>query len=182
MRTTVEWLASEESGGAFRHCIRCKLPLLEVTAQWLVNKEFHRGECVLEYAICKPCRDRVTEDFSEESKEAMRLHLENHIDWEARLMEFMAHGGLDARMEACIACRTPRESLEGFGICAVYDSEGHLQEGALPLLICTKCIAAASENLSQATREAWERFLSRHFEGPPADRETLPGSGLSGLI
>ena len=67
MRTLDEWLGSEESGGAFTHCLCCKVPLVEIDAPWLVNKEFVRGECVLEYAICQPCRDRVTEELAEDS-------------------------------------------------------------------------------------------------------------------
>ncbi len=72
MRTMDEWLGSEETGEAFSHCLCCKLPLVEIAEPWRVNKEFARGECVLEYAICQPCRDFVTDQLSEESKEAVR--------------------------------------------------------------------------------------------------------------
>lgn len=45
------WLTSTETGKAFSHCIRCKLPLLEIASPWMINKDFHKGECTLEYAI-----------------------------------------------------------------------------------------------------------------------------------
>ncbi len=89
MREMDEWLASVETGEAFSHCIRCELPLLEIDVPWLVNKEMVRGECVLEYAICLPCRDWVTAQLSEKSKEFVRELLERAIDWEARMNESM---------------------------------------------------------------------------------------------
>ena len=108
-----EWLGSEETGEPFSHCLCCKLPLVEIAEPWLVNKEFARGECVLEYAICQPCRDRVTEELSEESKAAVRGFLEREIDWDARMREFMLSHDSTERFGACIACRKPREDLAG---------------------------------------------------------------------
>jgi hypothetical protein len=177
-----QWLSSAESGSAFSHCVRCALPLLEVASGWLVNKEFHRGECIFEYAICQPCRDQVSEEFSEESKRAVRRFLETNIDWEERLREFMLHDDPAQRFDACVSCQCERGELDDFGISALFDAEGHLTEGPLPLLICGTCISEATAKLSQATREAWQRFLDEHFDGPPVDHERLPGSGMSGLI
>jgi hypothetical protein len=182
MRDIDDWLTSTESGTTFSHCIRCRLPLLEVASGWLVNKEFHRGECIFEYAICQPCRDRISEEFSAESKRAVRRFLESKIDWEDRIRTFMMHADPVNRFDECVACCQEREKLEDFGISGWFDAEGHLTEGPLPLLICGGCISEATANLSSATREAWQRFLDEHFDGPPADRETLPGSGMSGLI
>jgi hypothetical protein len=182
MRTIETWLASEESGTAFRHCISCRLPLLEISAPWLVNKEFHRGECLLEYAICQPCRNGVTEGFSEESKETVRSYLENKVDWQERFQEFMMQADPARRFDSCVVCLTPREALEGFGLSAFFDPDGSLVESALPLLICSGCVGEVSENLSKATREAWQRFLEENFDGPPGLTERLPNGGMSGLL
>ena len=43
MRSLEEWLCSEETGEPFTHCVRCRLPLLEIDAPWLVNKDYFRG-------------------------------------------------------------------------------------------------------------------------------------------
>lgn len=171
-----EWLASEESGEPFSHCLCCKLPLVEIDAPWLVNKEIARGECVLEYAICQPCRNQVTDRISEESKEAVRGFLEHQIDWEMRMREFMLSHDLTDRFAACIACREPREDLDGYGISALFDSGGELVTGALPLLICRSCIARMTAALSDRSREVWRKFLAENFAGPPGD------SGFSGFL
>ncbi len=176
MRTMDDWLASEETGGAFTHCLCCKVPLVEIDALWLVNKEFMGGECVLEYAICQPCRDRVTDQLCEDSKESVRLFLEQEIDWEERVKEFMISRDLTERFDACIACRTPRGELEGFGLSALFDSGGSLVTGPLPLLICRPCMTRMTAGLTEESREIWRVFLAKHFAGPPDD------SGFPGLF
>lgn len=176
MRTIDQWLASDETGGAFWHCQRCKLPLLEITEPWLVNKEILQGECVLEYAICQPCRDQVTNEISEESKTAVREFLEKEINWDLRIQEFMLLPEMTERFDACIACREPRETLTGYGISALFDSGGKLIAGPLPLLICLPCIEKMTAGLRAEDRELWKRFLAENFEGPPQD------SGFPGLL
>lgn len=176
MRTMDEWLDSEETGEAFSHCVRCSLPLVEIARPWLVNKEFTRGECVLEYAVCQPCRDAVTAELSEESKESVRNFLEREIDWDARLQEFMLSHDATERFSACICCRTPRGEVQGFGLSALFDSGGSLVTGPLPLLICHPCIGRMTAGLSDESREVWRNFLATYFAGPPGD------SGFPGLL
>ena len=174
MRSMDEWLLSEETGQAFANCVQCRLPLLEIDAPWLVNKDFHRNECVLEYAVCQPCRDEVSGSFSEESKAVVRGFLEAEIDWDARLSEFLASPDVGLRFAACVACRTPREELDGFGISALFDAGGELVTGPLPLLICRTCISRMTGLLSEQSRDVWKRFLDRNFVGPPGD-SAFPG-------
>jgi hypothetical protein len=176
MRSVDEWLRSEETGQPFSHCVSCRLPLLEIDAPWLVNKDYFRGECVLEYAICQGCRDRMTGMIPEDSKEAVRGFLEREIDWNARVAEFMAAHDPASRFSNCIACRTPRGEMAGFGISALFDSGGHLVTGSLPLLICRCCIGRMSGLLCDETRGVWKQFLNEHFTGPPDD------SGFTGLL
>ncbi len=149
---------------------------MEIAAPWLVNKEIVRGECVLEYAICQPCRDLVTDQLSEDSKEAVRQFLEGQIDWDERMKEFMLSHDLTERFDACIACRKPTETLERYGISALFDSGGSLVTGPLPLLICQPCVARMTASLSEDSREIWRNFLMRNFAGPPSD------SGFPGLF
>lgn len=176
MRSMDDWLGSEETGQPFSHCIGCRLPLLETDAPWLVNKDYFRGECVLEYAVCQPCRDHISQGISEASKAAVRAFLEREIDWDARLAEFMAAHDPAGRFSHCIACRTARGQMEGFGISALFDSGGHLVTGPLPLLICRPCIGRMTELLCDQSRNVWKQFLEDHFAGPP------DGSGFPGLL
>jgi hypothetical protein len=174
MRSVDDWFCSEETGEAFTHCLSCRVPLLEIDAPWLVNKDYFRDECVLEYAICQPCRDRTSEGISEESKKALRNFLETEIAWEERVAEFMDSPDPAARFSHCIACRMPRGLTDGFAISGLFDSGGKLVVGPLPLLICRSCIDRMTALLSEPSREVWRRFLEAHFAGPPDDR-AFPG-------
>lgn len=166
------WLLSAETGKAFTHCIHCKLPLLEIDSPWLINKDFHKGECTLEYAICEGCREQTSEDFSDDSKRAVRNFLENEIPWEERLKTFVMDP--DARMTNCVACDCPREHTEGYASSILLDPSGEIDFGPLPLLLCSGCVEQMSDQLSEATKDSWRRFLDEHFDCPP-QLSTLPG-------
>lgn len=171
-----EWLGSEETGQPFSHCVSCRFPLLEIDAPWLVNKDYFRGECVLEYAVCQPCRDRIADQIPEPSKEAIRGFLEREIDWGSRVAEFMAAADPSGRFSNCIACRTPRGEIEGFAISALFDSGGHPVTGPLPVLLCRTCVGRMTSLLCQRSQAVWKSFLDDHFMGPPTD------GGFSGMI
>ena len=161
------WLRSDETGENFTHCIHCRLPLLELDSPWLVNKDFHKGECILEYAICEKCREQASEDFSEESKEAVRHFLEDE-----RLMTFLHEP--KARIENCISCNCPREHAKGYATSILLNASGEIDYGPLPLLLCSECAEQMSERLSEATRDSWRRFLNENFDSPP-QLSSLPG-------
>ena len=166
------WLTSTETGEPFTHCIHCKMPLLETDSPWLINKDFHKGECTLEYAICDACREQTSEEFSEESKKAVRNFLENEIPWEERLKIYVLDPG--ARMSNCVACDCPRELADGYATSLLMNPSGELDFGPLPLIICSDCVEQMSEQLSEATKDSWRRFLDEHFDSPP-QLSSLPG-------
>lgn len=166
------WLLSAETSEPFTHCIRCKMPLIELDSGWLINKEFHKGECVLEYAICEKCREEASEEFSEESKMAVRDFLENEIPWEERLQQFVADP--ESRMKKCVVCGFPSEKTDGYSTSVLLKPNGEVDMGPLPLLICSECTERMTESLSEATRDSWRRFLDDHFESPP-QLSSLPG-------
>ncbi len=177
MRSIRQWLRCEESGGPFTHCVRCRLPLREIAAPWLVNKDYHREECVLEYAICQPCRDVMSAEFSEESKESVRDFLEKEVDWEERQKEFMLMHDDAERLEACISCRKGRGECEGYSISSLFDSDGNLVTGPLPLMICNGCVARIMAGVSEDSRAVWRQFVADHFDGPP-DGDGTDGFGI----
>ena len=166
------WVLSAETGESFTHCIHCKLPLLEIDSQWLINKDFHKGECTLEYAICEGCREQTSEEFSDESKQAVRNFLENEIPWEDRLKSFVLDP--ESRMSHCVACDCPREHADGYATSVMLDSSGEIDFGPLPLLLCSECVEQMSERLSQSTKDSWRCFLHDRFDCPP-QLSTLPG-------
>lgn len=169
MCTIEDLLNSAETGAPFSHCVKCRLPLLEIDQPWWVSQEIQQDECVFEYAICQPCRDAVARQLSDESKEAVRQFLAREIDWDARISEFMLSYDMRERFAACIACRTPREAVRAYVRSALFDSGGVLVSGPLPWMICHACVTRMNECLSSESREIWRKFLDENFPGPPED-------------
>lgn len=174
MKSAEEWLYSEETGREFSHCVRCRMPLLETDGPWLVNKDYFRGECVREYAICRVCRDAVTEGFSDESKESVRSFLETAIDWEGWLARAMMMPDATGRFAGCVSCGAKREQVDGFGVSAYFDPGGSLVAGPLPLLICGGCVGRMTAGLSEESRGVWKDFQERYLTGFPGDSD-YPG-------
>ena len=164
----MKWFESVETDAPFDTCKVCTHPL-EFSDTWVVNKHYHRDECVMEYAVCEECRDGVSAKFSEESKAAIRTFLESEIDWEQRMLDWMVLEAPEERLDSCVACRIPRFLTEGFAISAQFRHNGTLIEGALPLLMCSDCVARITASLSPESREVWREFVARHFDGPGSE-------------
>lgn len=154
------WLLSDETGEPFRHCLACRMPLLERDSPWLVTKEYQHGECVQEYAICQHCRDEVTARIPDTSKAAIRDFLKSEIDWPRRIDEFFAS---NERFARCVACQIPRGEMIGYAISAHFDEAGHLIEGPLPLLMCDSCCSRMKSLLCNTGQEVWKDFVDTHL-------------------
>jgi hypothetical protein len=161
-----QWFDSVETDRPFETCKVCKQLLPLAADSWVVNKHYHRSECIMEYAVCDKCRDSVSNSFSESSKAAIREFLEDKIDWEQRLLDWMALEKPEQRLDNCVACRVPRKLPDGFTLSAHFKQDGSLIDGVLPLMMCSDCVATITANLSPESRKKWQEFISEHFEGP----------------
>lgn len=168
MHELAHWFESVETGQSFETCKICEKSLFLSTNAWVVNKHYHRQECILEYAVCEPCRDQVTKEFSGSSKAAIRDFLESNIDWEQRMLDWMELEQPAGRMDQCVACLCPRETMHGFTISAQFSHDGSLIDGPLPLLLCSQCVSQITDNLSPQSLAAWNQFIATYFEGPDA--------------
>ena len=71
---------SLESGKAFEFCNACGLSLSKEADSYVVGKSYHRGECVFECALCDDCQERLHDETSEESREAISNFMESRIE------------------------------------------------------------------------------------------------------
>ena len=161
-----KWFESVETDSPFETCKVCTRFLQFAADTWVVNKHYHREECVMEYAVCEDCRDGLSRRFSETSRAAIRHFLENEINWEQRMTDWLTLADPTERLENCVACRMPRFLTDGFAISAQYRRDGSLVEGALPLMMCSDCMATVTASLSAESRAVWRDFVEKHFEGP----------------
>lgn len=125
-------------------------------ANYQINKAFRQGECVFEYCFCEACRDALLEEFSEESKENLMRHQNEHMRPDASGTESCAFCGMQR-------CALPQQdfiiTMLGAGM-KMLDS----------LLICESCQMQMHELLSKKTREVRRRFFE-DLPGVPPDWE-----------
>lgn len=164
---------SLESGKPFVFCSACGLSLRDEASSYSVGRSFHRGECVFECALCEDCRDRLHEESSEESRQAIATFMQERIDFESRFQRLLGIFDPESWIESCAICETPRSDAERYTISGMFAGNGILF-GPYPLGICGKCEEEVNELVSKQTRDVWDDFIASHFDGPPAGVEDVP--------
>ena len=178
---------SEYSDQPFQKCLSCEVPLVECDLH-VIQKRIVANEAVMEMAVCNRCRDKQAEEMSEETRKNVTEHMmacfqkraaellpqtEGTHVIEVTEIEDPEEGNamLERCLESCLMCGTAREKCHRFslaGLCR--DSEMVVQVtpvGQTPFLICETCEQGMAHLVSKKTRDAWDRFVEEHFDGPP---------------
>ncbi|HEY2573884.1 MAG TPA: hypothetical protein VGH65_07435 [Verrucomicrobiaceae bacterium] len=148
---------SEYEERPFRACSQCGEPL-SAFQHYQINKAWRNGECVFEYVFCEVCRDRMLEEFSEESKASLLRHQEQHLR--------DVHGTGECAFCGRIRADSP---MRDYVITALCSGDGLLD----CLMICEPCQLQTHELLSEKTRDVRRRFFE-DLPGVPPDWEGLP--------
>jgi hypothetical protein len=162
--------------GPFRQCIDCESGLLDAGDVYAVIKAFVGRETIFEMAICARCSARLAESYSAQSKAAFEAAIH---EWRAQSTEpaeprpddgGLTLGRLD-QLEHCAACDRPRAACRRYSIVGTFLGRALVSPTRtpfrLPLLICDDCNGQMTANISRQTRDAWDRFVEEHFDGPP---------------
>lgn len=179
---------SEYSGKPFRKCIDCEVPLAESNV-YVIQKRFVAGEAVFEMAMCERCRDRMTVEYSEETRRNITAYmteqfrrravdgLEQADDGtqviEVKQIEEPEDGEALLRQctEYCLICDTERSKCHRYslaGLCRDNEIVAQITPiSRTPLMVCEKCELGMANLVSAKTRDSWNRFVEEHFDGPP---------------
>ena len=159
---------SLEHDKPFSSCLTCELAFQEIDSPYTITKVFKGPECVFEYAMCLPCRQKMAESFSKESRQRITAFFENSEALSTRSQELADSEDHHEWTKHCTTCRTPLAEIidysvacMGFGPDMVYNP--------FPMMICSNCEEKVQERLSKSTRDQWGKFIFDRFEGPPAD-------------
>ncbi len=164
---------SFETNAAFTNCCDCKCELLSSAQMYMVQKSFSKDECVLEFALCDACKEKLDQQISKESREAIYDFLfDNTTILEPNVIDSTADPML--QLEECLACGKQRRDCNGYTYSGLFVGT-HLVPGPLPMMICDDCQGLIAENMSDHTRDMKEKFYADHFPGPPSEAD-LPSS------
>ncbi len=177
------------SGQPFFECIECCVPLIESNT-FVIQKKFVGDEAVFEMAMCERCREKMVTEYSEETRQNISRYIREQFDklsaehtegseaaltqiTELRQIEDPEEGAalLEQCIEYCIVCGAKRADCHRYSLTGLCRDEEIVAQvtpiGRTPLMVCDKCESGMSDLVSQQTRDSWDRFMARHFDGPP---------------
>lgn len=185
---------SEYSGKPFFNCIDCSVPLLESNT-FVIQKRFVGGEAIFEMAMCERCREKMVSEYSEETKKNIaayireqfeKLNAENSDNADApnllemRQIEDPEEGQalLEQCIEFCVICGANRADCHRYSLTGLCRDDEIIAQvtplGRTPLMVCEKCELGMADLISQKTRDSWDRFIEKHFDGPPGVESDSP--------
>ena len=187
---------SEYSGEPFFKCVDCEVPLIESNV-YVIQKRYVAGEAVFEMAMCERCRDKLTQEYSEETRANISAYMKQQFQKsaaaglddvagtqviEVREIEEPEDGEalLQRCIEHCLVCGTERSKCHRYslaGLCR--DNEIVAQVTPIsqtPLMVCEKCELGMADLVSQQTRDSWDRFVEENFDCPPGVEVDSPSS------
>jgi hypothetical protein len=77
---------SDDAEAPFEACLVCERPLLDGSAEYLIEKAYRRfpeyevRETVFEYAICLECHLDIVDSFSDLSQQRCESYFDEHVD------------------------------------------------------------------------------------------------------
>lgn len=163
----------------FQKCLTCEGQLNEISNPYTITKVFRGPECVFEYAMCIPCRIKMAEKLSEDSRQHMKDFFDKNEHIHTRAERLADRENFAEWLEECATCRMPISKLEDYSTaCMAFGDE--LIFDHFPLSVCSKCECEMQSKLSKSSREEWDRFVGANFEGPPAD--SIKPDGIPMLV
>ena len=178
---------SAYSGKPFFSCIDCSVPLIE-SNMYLIQKRFVAGEAIFEMAMCERCRDKMVQEYSEETRRNINEYIRKQFEQlttegaedgagpktiEVREIEETADGEalLEQCIEFCVMCGAKRSDCRRYSLTGLCRNDEIVAQvtpiSRTPLMVCEQCELGMSELISQKTRDSWDRFIEAHFDGPP---------------
>lgn len=166
---------SEETDRPFENCIDCGGDLLLGELEYTVQKVIVRDEAVFEYAMCRPCAEKLRTELSEETQAAYQRFLYSSADLSNRIgfvFDADSHE-FDEWIEGCLVCHKPRTECYRYSLCGLLTGPS-LILAEFPAIICDDCEKQLGELTSKKTRDRWDRFVEERFDGPPGIESDSP--------
>lgn len=175
LHTLPERFYSDETNSPFDHCFDCGITLETCDDGYMVQKAYAGDETIMEMAICCDCHDKLQKSYSKESMDRIWNFYLDHGDFPERLKKFHALpvGNPDFWINSCMTCGTARSSLPEY-VVAAQVLDGDLVYGECPLMICFRCMDKIVGQLSQESRDAYDRWLDRVLPLAPETSDDKP--------
>ena len=165
---------SFETDAPFTECCDCGCELIKSAQMYMVQKNYSGNECVMEYALCSGCKDKLDEQMSDKSKEALFDFLFDHAEMVEAPDDYTTDDAM-AQIEECLTCGKERSKCRGYSYSGLFVGTT-LVPGPMPMMICDQCQEKVADDLSEQTKDVRDKFYEENFPGPPSEAD-LPTKG-----
>lgn len=176
-KTLIPEFFFSRDGEPISHCLVCERYLLD-DADYVIEKSFNRYpgvnslDTIYEIAVCMPCLQKLTNEYSEESEQAIQQYFRENMDFTMHLKltqeEMYDH---ELFLSKCAVKGTPMESLDHFQVSAQCRGS-HLVFGQTPFLLSGAAIDEMTDLLSNETIDFMNGFRDTYLP-PPTDLHPL---------
>ena len=156
--------------GPFQHCIDCECSLITSDKQYIVERIFRGSEPILEYALCEDCHQKILQELSRESLEAIEAFFVERMDYPRRaaLANPDPDAALDEWIGHCCVSLEPAVNCHEHQIVALCQGDQMVLGPSSPMMISGAVVEEVAEKLSRSTRDQLDDFVGTHF-GMPSD-------------
>ena len=168
---------NSETGAPFERCLVCDEYLLS-DADYIIEKAFvyypstGTTDLIWEFAICMDCMDKVMNEYSKESHQAMNEYFMDNMNL-ARQYSLAGNHNFDPDewIKECIITGKSQEDCHQFQLCLQCTGELAVFDRT-PFMISDEAMDTVTQLLSNPTMDAMNKFRDKHFP-PPEDLSPL---------
>ena len=158
---------SLEADGPFQQCLQCGSNLFNGQL-YMIERVFRDAEPIIEYALCQPCVQKLSEELSADSRHAITVYFQEHINLAGRaerMRRAFDSGEVEPWLEECIVTGNTWSECRERQICA-WCVDDRVRLDMPPLMISGPAIEAMSQHLSEKTRGWMSDFVGDNFGMP----------------
>lgn len=168
----------DETGLPFKHCIECEIELIQSNLDYFIEKAIRKYPnstaelTIFEFAICVSCATEMNRCISKKSLDTIIGYQQQKknqilISSQAAIAQ---EPDVKSKMEKCVYSGTPIKHCDEHQIVGAFKGNKMLIMD-FPIAICGAEIELIGDLLSEETKDEFDGFISKHFNGPPEFQE-----------
>lgn len=167
----------DETGQPFQNCIECDGELIQSKKHYFVEKAIRKYPnkieplTIFEFAICITCATKMNQCLSKESLNSLiNYQKKKRTQLNTEKSQTVKENKLADQLTRCVYSGQSIEQCDEYQIVGAFKGNQMITED-FPIAISGKEIELISEVLSQQTKEEFDDFIGKHFNGPPELQE-----------
>lgn len=162
--------------GMFSNCVDCNRELLSGECLYWIERVFRGTEPICEMAMCMDCREKLSQDLSEDSLMRINAYVEERFDMEARFEASLDWPDDDVSrwLDHCVFNKKPAKECRNYQVAGLCMGE-NLSLDMLPIMVSEEAVEEMQKLMSKKTRDRLGDMVQDFF-GMPSEFADGPES------